>query len=191
VIAITLSADLLIASEDAKRAADNAEPVTQVDMITRWAEDQGIWNKFQKLPQPDFYTFRPVGKIQLKQGKNFHKTKLYLGQNKHHATWALIRIFKSNKKAVEVVFQNESDHGDYEEVSNFENLALMYPFRVFKDRGKQESMRHLKVMVQYAFLDSGEIDRVFSDSMKTAFTLLSAAMSVVNNSYEAKGKSRL
>jgi hypothetical protein len=189
VIAKTPNADLLIASEDAKRAGANAEPVRQVDTITTWAEDQGIWYKFQKLPQPDFYTFRAVGKDQLKREKNLHKTKLYLGQNKHHSSWALIRIFNSNKKAVEVILQNELDDGDYEEVSDFGRLALMYPFRVFKDRGTNENMRHLKVMVQYAFLDSGEVERVFPDSMKTALTLLSSAMSLINNNYEAKGRS--
>ena len=92
------------------------------------------------------------------------------------------------KKAAEVHFVNEKVGGNTEVVKGFDDLALMYPFRVFKKGGSLQNMRQFKHFVLYIFLDAGELAKVFPDGMATAKALLAPSIDLVSATYDAKGK---
>jgi hypothetical protein len=96
-----------------------------------------------------------------------------------HKTSALIIMLKGAKRASQVVFQNVEPDTSRTFVKELDELALMYPFRVFKKKGMGVSFRHLKHSVQYVFLVAGEVDKVFQDDQAHSLILLSAAVDFI------------
>ena len=158
---------------------------SQAEVIHAWARERNIWHKFNKLQDSSEYTFNDLGNSRHKTDKT-HDLELFLGQSRNHQTWALVRIFP--RKASEVVFVNKFADGDTEVVQTFSEIALQYPFRVFKKMGSKENMRHLKTFILYAYLDAGHIEKVFPDGLTTAKSLLGPAVDIINTQYEEKGK---
>jgi hypothetical protein len=117
------------------------QPVPQLEAIRAWAEDLKIWYKFENLPPADELHFVQLLPGELRE-KNMLGTKLFLGQNDYHKTWAFIKIFSESKqRSAEVVFKNVTPDNTVTTVREFPDLALMYPFHVFKRKGKKENMR--------------------------------------------------
>ncbi|KAH7069187.1 hypothetical protein BKA63DRAFT_570042 [Paraphoma chrysanthemicola] len=146
----------------------------QVDEIADWATAQKILYKFDSLPLADAYTFAEISRTE-RQENNIFSTRLFLGQNQEFRSWAAIKLFANPRNPSAVSFRNVARNGKIELVTTMAELALMYPFRALKKKGTAESLRHLKVIIQYAFLDADIIPRLFPDGMKTAKDLLSAA----------------
>ena len=56
-----------------------APPPAQLETINAWAEDIGIWYKFNKLGESSEHTFLDVGKTHHKETR-MHEKKLFLGK---------------------------------------------------------------------------------------------------------------
>jgi hypothetical protein len=116
--------------------------------------------------------------------------KLYLGQNATRRTWAFLKYWPlSTNKGSQVVFVNEYPVGDSEIVKELSHMALMYPFRVFQEMSMGQSLRRLSHFVEYVFLYTGKVDKVYKESLNTVGEALIAAVGNINSTYQAKGKS--
>jgi hypothetical protein len=179
-----------LASERVKNARKSlivvlkvSAPLSQLEKIHHWAHEIGIWDKIIKLGKSVELTFE---KIDLSQypDRHMNENKLFLGRNAHHATWALIRIpHDLRNRAAEVVFLNEYSDGHTQNVKLFEFLALFHPFRVFKQDGSGESMRRLKYLVLYSFLQAGLVEKVFRDNLTIAKANLSQAFNIISSDH--------
>lgn len=111
------------------------------------------------------------------------------GQKNQFATWAFINVWQHPmKRSADVLFVNEYPGGHIETVSNLEDLALMYPFRFFKQSEKNFEIRYLRHVILYIYLEAGLVDNALSDSLKNAKSCLALAFSVISKTYDAKGE---
>ena len=92
------------------------------------------------------------------------------------------------KRSADVLFINEYPGGHIETVSNLEDLALVYSFRVFKKSEKKFQIRYLRHVTLYICLEAGLVDNAFSESLKNAKSCLALAFSVISKTYDAKGE---
>jgi hypothetical protein len=67
-------------------------------------------------------------------------------------------------------------------------MRLMYPFKALKDSetGNVKAMSQLIVLVQYLFLECGQVDYVFSNKI-TMHRFLKGGLKAIIEVYEAKG----
>jgi len=160
---------------------------SQLDAVEAWAHSNNLWYKFEKLPYSTEYDFANLAPEELGE-KGLHTTKLYLGQTTGHKTWALILIYDGSKKrAAKVRFVNETADGTFTTVTDFADLALMYPFRVFKKLGKVKDMCHLKHLIQYIFLDAKQVPKIFQEPLDHFLSQLSAAIDSISKTYDEMG----
>jgi hypothetical protein len=100
-----------------------------------------------------------------------------------------VKVFESGDKATEVAFINEYATGDKEMVSEYSELALMYPFMVFKNLGTVYSLRPLKHLIMLLYLDTGAAEKLFPDGFHTAKHYLSSGIKRISDAYDEKGRS--
>lgn len=163
-------------------------PMGQLVQLDALIESNGVTFKFDQLPPVDDFVFGAVGTLHLKD-KNTHAEKLFLGQNATRRTWALLKYWSvSAHKGSEVIFYNEMSNGLSLAVKELSEMALMYPFKVFKEKNLVQSIRHLSHFVQYIYLYTGKVSKVFPVSLLTAEEVLLSAVGTIYTAYEKKGK---
>ena len=160
---------------------------SQLEAVETWANSNNLWYKFEKLPYSTEYDFVNLAPEELGE-KGLHTSKLYLGQTASHKTWALILIYDGSKKrAAKVRFVNEAADGTYTTVTQLSDLALMYPFRVFKKLGKVKDLSQLKHLIQYIFLDAKQVPKIFQEPLDHFLSQLSAAVDSISKAYDEMG----
>jgi hypothetical protein len=160
---------------------------TQVYRMYKFFQSKSLLSKFNKLPPNDMYTFRAIGQSRIKE-KNMLDIKLFLGETPTFQTWAVVKVFESGTKATEVAFINEYATGDKDIVSAYSDLALMYPFKVFKTLGTDYSMRQLKHLIMFVYLDTSAAEKLFPDGFHTARAYLSSGIKRISDAYDQKGR---
>tara|TARA_R110002003_G_scaffold58_9_gene5195 strand:- start:9363 stop:9857 length:495 start_codon:yes stop_codon:yes gene_type:complete len=153
----------------------------------KFFQSKSLLGLFNKLPPNDMYTFRAIGQSRIKE-KNMLDTKLFLGETPTFQTWAVVKVFESGTKATEVAFINEYATGEKDIVSAYSKMALMYPFKVFKTLGTVYSMRQLKHLIMFVYLDTGAAETLFPDGFHTARAYLSSGIKRISDAYDQKGR---
>ena len=177
-------------SEAARKPYRKLKTVSQLSAVDIIIETRKVKHHFDDLPPVEDYHFVAIG-VSRFLDKNTHPMKLYLGQNATRRTWAFLKHWPmSVKKGSEVLFVNEYRYGDSETIKDVSHMGLMYPFKAFKDKNLGQSIRHLSHFVQYVFLYTGKVDKVYPQSLITAEEVLIAAVSTIASIYKAKGKSQ-
>jgi hypothetical protein len=157
---------------------------SQHHAINLFVEKKGLKEKFDMLPEDSKFTFRSVGETRIKDDYTI-PVKLFCGENNEHQTWALVK--KYNHKPAELLFINEFRTGEIGMVDDFEQMALMYPFKVFKKTCNAYAMKLLETIALYIFLINGHCNTVFPKDFSKQKPFLSAAIGRICKEYESKG----
>jgi hypothetical protein len=164
--------------------ATTLDPKSQYHIINTWIEKRGLKSKFDILPPNADFIFWPIGDHSI-EGKATTDVKLFCGEIDEYQTWAFMII--NERKPPQLQFVNEHRTGDIGNVSQFDDMALMYPFRVFKKFNNDYARRQLEDLILYLFLVNGHASRVFAKAVNPAKLLLSSGISRVVKAYEEKG----
>jgi len=97
-------------------------------------------------------------------------------------------VSKFSTKGAEVLFANENRVGALDMVTGLGNMALMYPFRVFKKGSGTYTLTQLKHLILYLFLGHGCIGKMFPEGFGTARDVLLSAASRIHKEYTRRGE---
>jgi hypothetical protein len=153
-------------------------------MVNDWITKQGLAPKFDILPRNSEFTFRPIGDHSIKWEVT-SAVKLFCGGTTEYQTWAF--MITGVRGALKLEFVNEHRTGEVENVHKIYDMALMYPFQVFKKYNNDYGKRQLEHLILYLFLINGHASRVFGHNLDPAKWLLSAGIGRVVKAYEEKG----
>lgn len=115
--------------------------------------------------------------------------KLYCGEVEDYQTWAVTKTMPI--KGAEIVFINEYRSGEPKDVGDMNNMALMYPFKVFKtaEADVYNMLRQLRHLLLYLFLANGHAHKVFPSNLGGPKNQLSWAVNRIKNVYDKHSKS--
>lgn len=157
----------------------------QLKAVYNFAVENSIMHVLYMLPPTRDFVFR---KVAMPASNNFHAQKLFLGENKEFQTWAYIKLFP--KKASEVVFYHEAVHVELNSkvpAAQLNATAVHYPFKVFVAKGSPHAQKQLQTFVQYVFLETRQLERVYSNIGKTYLDNLLVGLRAIEKAYQKMG----
>ncbi|KAF2277374.1 uncharacterized protein EI97DRAFT_488728, partial [Westerdykella ornata] len=162
---------------------------TQHEMVERCMREAGVHADFMLLPEANDLTFEDAEEEMKRLG--LFTRKLFLGGRKAeppYEVWAYLKTYES--KAGEIyVYRVTKKNGEEVERKMIEGASwgdteLIYPFQVLVRLGTADARKQLNTLIQYAFLDAKEVDRVWVGEARYAMTLLKRAVRHIAKAYK-------
>ncbi|KAL1593249.1 hypothetical protein SLS60_010857 [Paraconiothyrium brasiliense] len=134
---------------------------TQLETINKIFRQKKVFDSMQTLVSDrSIYVFKDYtpGTLQAKGIAKAHDRALYLGEDGHVETWAVISR-EPNKAGLGWIVNCDKATGEQWVADFWSKIpTLTFPFEAFQQRGRELDWRKLTYMIAYVFLSCGEAE---------------------------------